>query len=86
MKFTVIWRPAADAELIDGWMLADSDQRAAITLVTREIDLILKGSPETVGESRGSSFRRILFVRPLVVEYEIRPQDRLVLILSVLTR
>ncbi len=86
MNFTVVWRPAADGELIRCWMRSDSDLRAAITLATKEIDRILQTSAETAGESRGSLSRRILFVPPLVVEYEVRPQDRLVLILSVMVR
>lgn len=86
MKFTVTWGSQADAELIRRWTSADSTGRAAITAATKQIDRILQTSPETAGESRGNLARRILFVPPLVVNYQVRLPDQLVLVLSILIK
>jgi hypothetical protein len=49
MKYTVVWKPAAEVELADLWISATD--RSAIAAAANEIDARLKLAPHTVGES-----------------------------------
>ncbi len=80
MKYTVVWKPAAERTLTAIW-LAGSD-RAAIARAAREIDRLLQTSPNEIGESRDAN-RRIAFELPLGVTYSVNSQDRLVKVLEV---
>ncbi len=80
MSYTVIWKPAAEAELATMWSVAAD--RAAITQAADEIDRLLRSSPHTQGESRSGTVR-IMFVAPLVVYCDVAEQDRVVSVLRV---
>ncbi len=82
MKWTVLWVPDAEQELVEIW-LASAD-RNRVTAAANEIDGRLRIDPENQGESREQSLR-VLLVPPLGVDVEVRPQDRAVQVLAVWT-
>ena len=80
MSYTVLWAPAAEAELASIWLAAKD--RRPITTASRIADESLGEDPHSQGESReGTS--RIMFVRPLALQFEVRPADRIVHVLAV---
>jgi hypothetical protein len=82
VTFTVVWKPTAIAELANIWL--NAPDRAGVTAAAHQIDTALRTDPFAVGESR-SGRRRILFVPPLGVDYEIHELDRRVNVLRVWT-
>lgn len=80
MDFTVRWTPLADQKLATLWM--DGSIRADVTRAANEIDRRLRNDPDHEGESRPNG-RRILFVAPLAVIYQVIPGRRLVQVLDV---
>jgi hypothetical protein len=80
MKYTVIWKPAAERQLTQLWLA--SGDRAAVTLAARQLDQTLQIDPEDVGESRDSG-RRITFESPLGCTFSVHPVDMLVRVLRV---
>jgi hypothetical protein len=82
VKWTVVWVPDAEGELIELWMA--SPDRAHLTRSAHEIDERLRHDSENEGESREEGFR-ILLVPPLGVKFEIKPDDRIVQVLTVWT-
>ncbi len=80
MKFTVVWRPSAEAKLADIWAAAEN--RQDVTLASDSIDSLLKNSPSEVGESREEN-SRFLSVPPLAVYYDVLDQDRMVFVWAV---
>jgi hypothetical protein len=82
MNFTVVWKPAAEAELAELWTLAAN--KPAIAEAANEIDIRLKTQPHIVGEARSGAIR-VWFVGPIGVTYEIVPDDRIVRVLDVWT-
>ena len=80
MRYTLIWKPAAERRLAQIWM--EGKDRKAITVAAAAIDRALRYQPLTLGESRSGQIR-ILVEEPLVVVYEVREADRLVEILDV---
>ncbi|MBP87944.1 MAG: hypothetical protein CMJ64_14675 [Planctomycetaceae bacterium] len=80
MPFTVVWLPAAEADLADLWL--NSGDRDAITKAASEIDKLLRRDPENSGESREEG-RRILLSRPLGVKFRTYSQDRMVQVVDV---
>jgi len=80
MRYTLIWKPAAERRLAQIWM--EGKDRNAITVAADAIDRALRYQPLTLGESRNGQIR-ILVEEPLVVVYEVREADRLVEILDV---
>ena len=83
MRFTVVWQSPAEVELARLWNNATGPLRDAIRLAADQIDRILGQAPDTAGESRENAFKRMFFVRPLAVHYEVMMQDRIVKVLSV---
>lgn len=82
MNFTVIWRPAAEQELTSLWLASRS--KYGLRDAANEIDRALRCDPLNVGESRNAN-RRIAIEGPLVVEFEVREDDRVVLVTAVRT-
>jgi hypothetical protein len=80
MRFTLIWKPAAERRLAQIWI--EAGDRKAITDAANAIDRALRYQPLTLGESRDGQ-TRILVEEPLVVVYEAREADRLVEIMDV---
>jgi hypothetical protein len=80
MKYTVIWSPAAEAELADLWIKAKD--RNVIAEAADEIDDLLRRDPREVGESRDDRVR-VVVVSPLGVEFEVKEADLMVYVLAV---
>jgi plasmid stabilization system protein ParE len=80
MKYTVVWKPAAEQELIRLW--TDAADRAAVSAAANSIDEALASKPAQQGESR-RAVTRILFLRPLGVLYDVMEADRQVSVLKV---
>jgi hypothetical protein len=82
VKFTVVWKRNAENELAAIWLSEPSEGRRRVVNAARLVDRTLRFNPETVGESR-SERRRVEFFGPLLVTFEVREPDRIVLVLSV---
>ena len=80
MKFTVVWKPAAERQLAEIWLTATD--RRAITTATEELESALATRPEDIGESRPLDCR-IAFVQPLAVTFRVNIADRLVEVVSI---
>jgi hypothetical protein len=80
MTYTVLWVPAAERELAELW--TDASRRREVSDAANAIDARLGSAPLDEGESREKG-RRILFVPPLGVTFEVSPDDRLVRVLDV---
>ncbi|MEX2120853.1 MAG: hypothetical protein WD847_14775 [Pirellulales bacterium] len=80
MKYTVVWRPVAEAELAELWSTATA--RDAIAIAADDIDAMLARDPLSCGESRRAS-TRILVVAPLAALYSVSEDDQLVAVLAV---
>jgi hypothetical protein len=80
MKYTVVWKPSAEAMLAHLWNTATD--RHAVTRAANQIDLWLQRDPLSQGESRSGSVR-VLVVPPLAVHFQVLELDRLVQVLKV---
>jgi plasmid stabilization system protein ParE len=80
MKYTVIWRPSAEADLASIW--TEAQDRHTASWASNQIDLLLRSAPTTSGESR-SGDTRILVVPPLAVHFEVVVDGRKVYVLTV---
>lgn len=83
VNYTVIWQPVAENQLATAWV--DATDRWAVTRAGHHVDALLGVDPAAQGESRGQG-RRVVFVPPLVVTFEIIEDDRQVRILRVRLR
>lgn len=75
MIFTVIWRPAAEDELMLHWMAATDKEE--INEASHAVDQILRNN----GDRKGTEFGdvgRILVYKPLAVFFTASLDDRLV--------
>ncbi len=75
MRYTVVWKPAAEGELASIW--ADAADRGAVSKAAASIDQLLRASPTVQGDARSRGFR-IMFERPLVVLFHVSELDRTV--------
>jgi hypothetical protein len=80
MRFTVVWSPAAEADLVEIWIRADD--RSAVTLAVKQLDNALANDPHDQGESRQEGIR-VTFAKPLGLNFEVSLDDRLVRVLAV---
>jgi hypothetical protein len=80
MKYTVLWKPSAEADLASLW--ASAPDRSDVTTAANQIDVLFQTDFETRGESRSGS-DRILVVPPLAITLEVNEPDRVVWVLSV---
>jgi len=78
MRYTVLWKPAAERQLAELWL--DAAVRHAVTQAAQEIDERLGTDPSHEGESREQG-RRVLIVQPLAAFYRVVEDDRKVLVL-----
>jgi hypothetical protein len=79
MRYTVIWRSAAEQALAQIWL--DADDRAAVRTAADHLDRLLLHDPETLGESR-SEGTRVVFVPPLMALFKVFEEDRQVVVLN----
>jgi ParE toxin of type II toxin-antitoxin system, parDE len=80
--FQVEWDQDALDELATLWTKANPDERQALTAASHTIDQRLKTDPRSEGESRAED-RRVMFVPPLVVIFQIEDDSQTALVLHV---
>ena len=80
MKYTVLWKPAAEQQVAQLWN--EAADRAAVGAAADDIDALLRHDPQTRGESRFPPMR-ILIVPPLAVIFTAKDDDRTVLVSDV---
>ncbi len=80
--FRVEWHPEALDDLTTVWIQSDADARQAITAASHEVDNRLGNDPRNEGESRQNG-RRITFVPPLAVDFQIEADENTVTVLQV---
>ena len=78
--FEVRWTGQARGLLADLWSRAED--REAVTRAVHSMDILMKDTPHTLGESR-SGDERIMFVPPLVVRFRVAEDDRLVTVFAI---
>jgi hypothetical protein len=81
MTYTVVWAPDAEEELVRIWIRSGSRQH--VTSATDKIDRLLRMQPQSQGEPWFDKLT--LHVPPLLVVYEVIPDDRIVRIIQVIT-
>jgi hypothetical protein len=82
MKWKVLWNSHAEDAVANYWLNASSQMRAKITAAVGQTDELLSESPETLGESRETGQRRIVFVDPLSITFEVRSLEHVANVLS----
>jgi hypothetical protein len=80
MKFTVVWKPSAEAMLAHLWNTAPD--RNAVARASDVIDALLGRDPLDVGEGRSDTMR-VLIVPPLAVHFDVLEADCLVRVVKV---
>ena len=83
--YRVIWKARAVENDIASFVVRATDEghdAEAISMAMNEIDRLLSRQPSTIGESRAFN-ERILFVFPLVVDFEVFDDEELVVVLRV---
>jgi plasmid stabilization system protein ParE len=80
--FRARWMQRARDDLAAVWLAADSAGRRAITAASSAIDRQLQAGPDNCGESRPNG-RRIHFVAPLAVLFEVDHQRSVVYVLHI---
>jgi plasmid stabilization system protein ParE len=79
MRYTVIWKPAAQNKLAAIWNRASD--RQAVQQAADTIDRALSQSPETKGRALNGD--QVLIEKPLAVLFTIQPDDCQVVVLDV---
>lgn len=80
MKYTVVWIPAAEAQLATIWI--NSIDRSAVTAAADTIDDSLRTDPILRGETLRRTIR-VMVEEPLQVKYSVDEDDRIVRVLNV---
>jgi plasmid stabilization system protein ParE len=80
MTYTVVWTPTAERDLAEMWL--NAVDRNAVASAANTIDVVLRDDPLSQGESRIES-TRIMFVRPLGIDFDVVRDDRTVYVLAV---
>jgi plasmid stabilization system protein ParE len=80
MTYTVVWSPSAERSLSEIW--TNARDRQAVADAANAIDALLRLEPSEAGESR-LGYTRIVTVSPLWVNYDLRTDDRLVVVWAV---
>jgi hypothetical protein len=80
MRYTVVWRPVAEAALAQLWV--DSPDRDAVANAADYLDEMLRLDPYAIGESRTAD-TRVAFQGPLGLLCEVYDDDRMVAVLNV---
>jgi plasmid stabilization system protein ParE len=80
MIYTVTWDPEAEEELTRIWI--SSGSRGSVTKAVHRVDQLLRSNPAQAGTRHAG--RLTLHQAPLLVVYEIIPDDRIVRIVQVI--
>jgi hypothetical protein len=78
-KYTVLWNPLSESELVTLW--ESSEDRQAIADAADRIDEALARDPWAIGESRKDD-ERIAFEFPLGVVYSVSESNKTVIVHS----
>ena len=78
MSYSVLWRDAAERKLLIALFRAAN--KPTMWAVVRSIDQRLQSDPGSEGESRDDANRRILFVRPFCILFQIEESSKTVVI------
>lgn len=81
MNYTVVWTPASLDRLAELW-IDNPLQRDAIRTAGDKLDEVLRHNPDQIGEHRFDTVRAVK-IPPLTVDFEINPDDRMVMVLGV---
>lgn len=79
-NWTVTYSRSAQDELADVWLNAPDKQ--AVTQAANELDRLIRIDPMSAGEARAGG-TRIAIQRPLAMEFDVLPDDRLVNVLAI---
>lgn len=79
--YRVYWGPTVEEMLADIWLAAAD--RDAVVADSEWLDKKLASAPLAQGESRESSLHRFAARPPLAADYEVVPDDNLVIVQSV---
>jgi len=80
MKYTVVYSPFADYQLADLWLRAANQQEVADA--ANRLEMLLRHDPDQLGKHRPSGWRVLVFP-PLIVTFDVSPDDRKVTVLSI---
>jgi hypothetical protein len=80
MRFTVVWKPAAERHLTEIWLSAPD--REAVARACNELDRALSRDPNDQGESREEGVR-VTFAGPLGINFEVNEVDRQARVIAV---
>jgi plasmid stabilization system protein ParE len=80
VRFKVVWRPEAEAELANLWMSARDRNR--VSAAANRLDQDLAEGAEQVGESREGR-TRIVIIPPLAAYFDVIDESGVVLVTSV---
>jgi plasmid stabilization system protein ParE len=80
MKYTVVWKPSAEAKLAQIW--TEAHNRNAVAQAADAIDRSLQFNAESQGESRTGNIR-ITWVQPLAIHFQVEKEDCMVYVLKV---
>lgn len=78
--YSVLWSPDAERELQA--ILSHAGDSASVTQAFLALNQLLRTDPDRIGESRPKG-RRVTFLVPLGVRFEVRWREQTVLILRV---
>jgi len=81
VKYVVVWPEQVTDDLMLIWN--DSPDGSAVAASTDRIDYHLTFAPLNFGESRESSLRRVAYLAPLKVEFEVIEDDKRVVVQKV---
>jgi hypothetical protein len=83
MSLAVVWLDTADDQLAAAYLAAQERGAAeAVTEAAARLDLLLRTSPTSLGESR-SRHQRWAIVRPLAVQFEVHDEEQVVIVTDV---
>jgi 2-methylcitrate dehydratase PrpD len=80
MKYTVVWKSSAIADLAKIW--AAALDRSAVTSASDAIDEKLRFDPVLRGETYRERVR-VMIAEPLIITYRVNEGDRIVRVLTV---
>lgn len=80
MKYTVVYSFFAEYQLADLWLRAAYQQQ--VTDASNWLEALLRHDPERLGKLQPNGWR-VLVLRPLIVTFDVSPDDRKVTVLSV---
>ena len=81
MKYQVLWSRSAHIELAELWISAAD--RSPLSAAADLMDAALALNPREFGELRESGEFRIMFPYPLVIEFQVNPSNRTVIVVGV---